>query len=395
MRVNRYSWLKAVFAAALAGLILLPGVAAAEKVLKIGGVFELSGPAAAMGFPQSLGVKMAVAEINANGGVKIGGEQYKIELLLFDTRGNPSDAVGIAEKLITHEGVKVLLTGAHSGTNMAMQEVTQGKKILHLCIGCTAFMKILGKPGKELLFKASPFEGGDKGTAAHFLPHVVKANRIKTAVIMLPATESGKVYAEADERFLKESGVNVLETIFFNPKLQDFYPQLSRVKMHNPDMLGVGFTDDSVIPILRQAKEMGVKSRLVGLGAGMSEKAAYAAGGDKPIDGYTWIAYFPPTTDPAVVAFCKRYEKVIGSECKGDVGFSILMYETLRNVVWAMQQVGNTTDTAAIAAKLKGHRFEDGIVAREYGQDGLVSSNYWVAEIKSGAINWQYVPLKK
>jgi hypothetical protein len=49
---------------------------------------------------------------------------------------------------------------------------------------------------------------------------------------------------------------------------------------------------------------------------------------------------------------------------QGDVGFSILMYETLRNVVWAMQQVGNMTDTVAIAAKLKGHRFEDGIVAR-------------------------------
>jgi ABC-type branched-subunit amino acid transport system substrate-binding protein len=165
--------------------------------------------------------------------------------------------------------------------------------------------------------------------------------------------------------------------------------------MKNPDMLGVGFTDDGVIPILRQAKEMGIKSRLVGLGAGMSEKAAYAAGPDAPIDGYVWIAYFPPLADPAVVEFCKRYQKAYNKQCKGDVGFSILQYETLRNVLWAMQKVGDPNDTIGIAKALKGHRFDDGIVAREYGADGLVSSNYWVAEVKDKAISWHYVPLKK
>jgi branched-chain amino acid transport system substrate-binding protein len=373
----------------------LPEVALAQKTLKIGGVFELSGQVAGMAYPQSEGLKMAVAEINEKGGVKIGADQYKLELLLFDTRGSPSDAVGIAEKLITKEGVKVLLTGADSATNMAMQEITQPAKILQLCVGCTAFIKVLGAPGKETLFKASPFEGGDKGTAAHFLPWVVKTHKIKTAVLMLPATEAGKVYAEVDERYLKNAGVEVLETIYFTPGLRDFYPQLSRVKLKNPDMLGVGFTDDGVIPILRQAKEMGIKSRLVGLGAGMSEKAAYAAGPDNPIEGYVWIAYFPPLTDPTVVEFCKRYTKTFNKQCKGDVGFSILMYETLRNVLWAMQKVGDPNDTIAIAKALKGHRFDDGVVVREYGNDGLVSSNYWVAEIKDHAINWQYVPLNK
>lgn len=387
-----------IFSVTLSLLCLLgfhPDDANAQKVLKIGGVFELSGSAAAMGFPESEGLKMAVSEINEQGGVDIGGEKYKIELLLFDTRGNPSDAVGIAEKLITREGVKVILSGADTATNMAMQEVTQAAKVLHLCIGCTGFLKVLGTPGKEYLFKASPFEGGVKGTAEHFLPYVVKAHNIKTAVIMLPSTESGKMYAEVDEKFLKDAGVNILDVVFYSPSLRDFYPQLSRIKLKSPDMLGVGFTDDGVIPILRQAVEMGIKSKLVGLGAGMSEKAAYASGGDKPIEGYSWIAYFPPLGDPKVVEFCKRFEKFHKKQCKGDVGFSILMYETLHNVIWAMQKTASVTDTLKLAKALKGNRFADGIVTREYSDKGLVSSNYWVAEVKGGAVNWKYVPLKK
>ena len=369
--------------------------AMAQKVLKIGGVFELSGTAAGMGFPESEGLKLAVAEINDQGGVDIAGEKHKIELLLFDTRGNPSDAVGIAEKLIAREGVKLILSGADSATNMAMQEVTQSAKVLHLCVGCTGFLKVLGAPGKEYLFKASPFEGGEKGTAEHFLPYIVKASNIKTAVIMLPSSESGKMYAEVDEKFLKQAGVSVLDVVFYNPSLRDFYPQLSRIKLKNPDMLGVGFTDDGVIPILRQAVEMGIKSKLVGLGAGMSEKAAYASGGDKPIEGYSWIAYFPPLGDPKVVEFCKRYEKLHRKQCRGDVGFGILMYETLHNVIWAMQKTRTTTDTLKLATALKGNRFADGIVTREYSDKGLVSSNYWVAEVKNGAVNWKYVPLNK
>jgi branched-chain amino acid transport system substrate-binding protein len=380
----------------LLSFLVNPNNANAQKVLKIGGVFEMSGPTSSMGYPESEGLKLAVSEINAEGGVKIAGETYKLELLLFDTRANPSEAVGIAEKLITREGVKAIFSGAHSGTNTAMVTYTQPAKVLHLCVGCTAFIKVLGKPGNEYLFKASSYEGGERGTAAHFLPFLVKKNNVKTAVIMVPATEAGRIYSEVDKTFLEDGGVKVLEVILFNPTLKDFYPQLSKVKLANPDMFGVGFTDDEVIPILRQSVEIGIKSKLVGLGAGMSEKAAYVMGEDKPpAEGYTWIAYFPPLTDPKTIDFCGRYQKFYNKKCQSDVGFAIMMYETLEHVLWAMQKVGSTTDTAKIANAIKGHRFDTGLVVKEYDQTGLATTNYWIAEIKNGKIVWDYIPLKK
>ena len=176
--------------------------------------------------------------------------------------------------------------------------------------------------------------------------------------------------------------------------MTDFYPQLSKIKALNPDALGAGYTDDGVIPILRQAKELGIKSWLIGLGGGMSERAAYATGTDKPIGGYTWISYFPPLSDPKVIDFCSRYEKFFNKKCASDIGFAIYMYETLEHVLWAMQKVGSTTDTDKIAQALKGHKFE-GIVTREYDEKGLGMSNYWVAEVKDGKVVWNYVPLKK
>jgi branched-chain amino acid transport system substrate-binding protein len=366
----------------------------AQKTLKIGGAFELTGDASGMGFPESEGIKLAVAEIHEKGGIKIGGETYKLDLLLYDTRANPSEAVGIAEKLITREKVKVIFGGAASVSGMAVQELTQPAKVIQIGVGWTAIQKLLGKPGKEYLFKASPYEGGERGTAAHFIPFVVQKYNLKSVAIMMPATESGRVYVECEKKFFDELKVKVETVEFYNPKLTDFYPQLSKIKPLNPDALGVGYTDDGVIPILRQAKELGIKSRLIGLGAGMSEKAAYAMGADKPIEGYIWISYFPPLSDPKVIDFCNRYTKFFNKKCASDIGFAIWMYETLEHVLWAMQKVGSTTDTNKIASTLKGHKFE-GIVTREYNEEGLGISNYWVAEVKSGNVVWSYVPLKK
>ncbi|NBU45749.1 MAG: ABC transporter substrate-binding protein, partial [Betaproteobacteria bacterium] len=83
-----------LLAAALAGSLCLPLSAqtpAAPAKVQIGVVTALTGPMAAPGVFQMNGFKLAAEELNAAGGITVGGRKYQIELKVYDTRANPSE----------------------------------------------------------------------------------------------------------------------------------------------------------------------------------------------------------------------------------------------------------------------------------------------------------------
>lgn len=76
--------------AALAALLLTVGAAhGAEKELLIGQNDALSGGGAVYGLPQQKAVQLAVEEVNAKGGVKIGADNYKLKVIAYDDKANP------------------------------------------------------------------------------------------------------------------------------------------------------------------------------------------------------------------------------------------------------------------------------------------------------------------
>src|ERR1700692_3702145 len=94
------------FAAAVWLALALRGSASAQKI-GIGASGPHTGPAAAPALWQRWGFQIALDEVNAAGGV-LG---KKIELLAYDNRCNPSEAVNVANKLI--EAKVVAIVGAH------------------------------------------------------------------------------------------------------------------------------------------------------------------------------------------------------------------------------------------------------------------------------------------
>ena len=93
--------------AALAAAVT--GAVAAEKELLIGQSDALTGPGAVYGLPQQKAVALAVEEINAKGGVKIGADNYKFKIALYDDKANPTEATNTVRKLIDRDGTKFLL----------------------------------------------------------------------------------------------------------------------------------------------------------------------------------------------------------------------------------------------------------------------------------------------
>src|SRR6187455_2704851 len=99
-------------AIAAAGIFLSAAAhAASGDPIKIGVNQPLTGPVAASGNFVTNGAKIAADEINAKGGI-LG---QKLELVIEDNKSNPTEAAGVAEKLITSDKVPAMI-GAWSST---------------------------------------------------------------------------------------------------------------------------------------------------------------------------------------------------------------------------------------------------------------------------------------
>ena len=100
-----------IFAALAAAATLFAGGALAQGKVTFGIVTALSGPLAAPGVFQMNGFRLAEEEINAGGGITIGGRKYTVELKVYDTRDNPSEGASAMQRLATVDKVPVVQIG--------------------------------------------------------------------------------------------------------------------------------------------------------------------------------------------------------------------------------------------------------------------------------------------
>jgi branched-chain amino acid transport system substrate-binding protein len=127
---SRWGFLFLVFSA----FLLLSGIASAANVIKIG----ISGP---MKFPAGenmyIGAQLAAEEINAKGGIDVGGKVYKIEIVKVDSNEYLSvpDAVSGLERLLTVDKVNFVIGGARSEAILAQQEVMAENKTIYIMSG--------------------------------------------------------------------------------------------------------------------------------------------------------------------------------------------------------------------------------------------------------------------
>ncbi|MBI3086656.1 MAG: ABC transporter substrate-binding protein, partial [candidate division NC10 bacterium] len=105
--VNRTGIL--IVLAAIATFVTAPALA--QEAIKIGFFAPITGPAAADGASAQHAVELGVKEVNATGGIK----GKKVELIVYDDRFSPQEAVAIANKLIEKDQVAGVVSGSYSG----------------------------------------------------------------------------------------------------------------------------------------------------------------------------------------------------------------------------------------------------------------------------------------
>jgi branched-chain amino acid transport system substrate-binding protein len=99
------------------------------KTAKIGFLAALSGEAAPWGLPGLYGLQIWVEEVNAAGGIQVGNEKYKVEIVTYDDENTPSKCLLGARKLVLEDKVNVLVTLGGSPVHAILPFLTQQRML--------------------------------------------------------------------------------------------------------------------------------------------------------------------------------------------------------------------------------------------------------------------------
>lgn len=202
-----------------------------KPAIKVALVAAMSGGSALSGEAIKRGISVAIDEINAKGGL-LGGR--KVELVIRDEEGNPSQGVTAARDVIEREGAVVVFGGLHSPVGLAMLPVFHELKVPY--VGTWAAATGITRNGRtpNFMFRVS----ANDDIVDHFLAkHVTdKLGRKKPGVI-LENTPWGASNQEGLTKWFGALGAQPVGFEKFNWNDPDMSPQLLRLKASGADAL--------------------------------------------------------------------------------------------------------------------------------------------------------------
>jgi branched-chain amino acid transport system substrate-binding protein len=262
----------------VAGAIVAFAVAApavAQKEIKIGVIYDLTGPFAAGGSEAAyLGNKIAIDMINEKGGV----DGYRIRPTYADAQSKAEVAISEAERLINQERVDMLM-GVYSSAHCVpmAQKTDAAKKFfwMNVCVA-SAVLK-----DKKLQYAFRPQVHSDQfgeASCAFLNENSEKKMGIKPAALKVAIIYEDGPYgagvAAGNEAACKKNGMQLVLKEGYSATAPDLSSLVTKLRRARPDViLHTGYNPDITL-FLRQSKEQGLKFKaLIGHGAGYGQIA--------------------------------------------------------------------------------------------------------------------------
>ena len=360
-----------IIAAALGMAASLPALA--QDKVKLVDVVELSGAGATAGTNWKNGIDLAVADINAKGGIL--GKQ--IEIVHYDTQTNPGNTRAAVQRAID-EGTYAVLGPVFSGPIGASMQIAQRAEIAQLVGGEAAG---LTKQGNQYLFRTSLSQSAAMPKIAKYLKDTVKAG---TVAVVWVNNDFGKGGRDAILPELEKAGIKLAVDVATEQGQADFAADAIKVKNSNADAVFVYLNEEESARFLRAAKQQGITKPMVGettlLGAKVIELAGDAANGVK---GHVGLSIDAPI--PAFQEFGKKFQAKYNyvSDHNGMKG-----YMAVYMVKWATEKQ-KKFDKKGVADTLRGATIktsdEPGIlIETTIEKNGDLDRESFLAEVKDG-----------
>lgn len=268
------------YASLVAGGVAAPSLLAAcskggssggggSDTFKIGAVLELSGADSSGGQLAQRGYQFWVDTVNKAGGIKVGGKQYKVEMLSEDCQSQPSVGADAASRLITQKKVDALFGSYTSGVQLALNPICAKYQVP--CIAGSAESPGNWSPKPAFTYGIIP---SVDLTADKALKLIVETGTPKpTSAAILGANEAfSKDAAAGFAQGAKEAGLRITHNSLF-PPTADLSPIVSDIASQNPDIVAVGGHDTILINFVKACKAIGFSPKALIMHYGVTEPA--------------------------------------------------------------------------------------------------------------------------
>ncbi|MCZ2805603.1 ABC transporter substrate-binding protein [Modestobacter sp. VKM Ac-2983] len=271
-----------------------------EGEVPIGAVLSLTGAAASYGESQQRGLELAAAELAEQDGVTY-------DLTIEDDQTDPRQAITLFDQFVSDDA-SLIIGPTLSNAAVQADPIAQDAGVPVLGISNTAAgVTEIG----DYVFRDSLTE---QAVIPQTIALATEQFGLEDVVVMYSNddafTESGY---EAFTAALEDEGVNVSETITFSKSDTDFRALLTQAQESNPDALVVSGLIEAAVPLVTQARELGIDVPIIG-GNGFNNPQLMADAGEAAEGVVVGAAWNSSSDNPENQAFLEAYEAEYGAQ---------------------------------------------------------------------------------
>jgi branched-chain amino acid transport system substrate-binding protein len=349
-------------------MALLLTAASAQAEISIALNAPLTGPVASIGDQMKRGAVMAVADLNAKGGVL--GQQIKLEI--GDDACDPKQAVAVANQMVSKK-VAVVIGHFCSGSSIPASNVYAEENLLQISPGSTNPQ--FTERGLANVFRTCGRDDQQGGVAAEYIAANFKDRAV---AIIHDKTAYGKGIADETKKALNAKGVKEIMYEAITAGEKDYSALVTKMKAAKVGVVYLGVYHAEAAMITRQSREQAFNAALVAGDALITEE--YWAITGKAGEG-TLMTFSPdPAKEPRNKAIV---DKFIADGGKPE-GYTLYTYGAVQAWAQAVEKA-KSTDTKKVAATLKAEKFDTVLGQIGFDKKGDVTApGYVMYEWKNG-----------
>lgn len=270
-------------------------VSGIAQPIPIFGIVELSGSGTTAGTNYDNGVKLAVSEINAAGGI-LG---RKIDYTSWDTQTQPGVSKALASKAID-QGAPLVMGPVYSGSILVSMAETRRAEIPNMIGGEAAAITQQGNP---YVFRASFTQASAMPKVVRYIKDSVKP---KSIAIIYVNNDFGKGGRDMVLKGFEAANIKVVADISTDVGQVDFSSAVIKAKQSGADALFAYSNEEESARLLKELKKQGYDKPVIGETTLANDKVIELAG-DAANGVVAHVGLTPDAPNPPVQAFAKRY----------------------------------------------------------------------------------------
>lgn len=354
------------------------GGADSSKPIKVGASISLTGAYAGEGPSALNGYKLAVAEINKNGGLF----GRKLQLLASDDKSDPGTAIRLYTKLITQDRVDLLIGPYSSPISQAIVPLVEKFQ----------FATVFDEASAPTIFDGTKYAIQGQVSAYQYLPYIIdiaKKHGYKTMAEVGQYTIATQQICEGVNRAAEQAGIKIVYKQSYPKGETDFSSPVLRLKAAHPDIvLGCAYLPDS-IPIAKEMHRQGLAPKMFVESIGPAEdEFEKSLGGvaDGVIGSTSWWPTLPTQGNKQ---FISGYKQMFGKAPDYEAADA---YAGLKVLARAAEQAGSL-DNAKINQEIHSQTYDTVLGTFKVNSTGQqVGYHSYLLQWQGGKLKLVYPP---